>query len=154
MRMHLWVGRNIRKGRETMLTLQMNGDQCRMKRFLRVMWNMFRRCIGNSDGVSPSGQQRSGHCEDMKPVPRPDIRRRLAEAVVCLERLEAERERRGDSRFEKTAEERIVWSELIEMEMQEIDEHLSRSRSSAPRGTWTPAEGNLPKGGPHGRDDE
>ena len=59
-------------------------------------------------------------------------RERLAEAVARLERLDTERERRGDSGFGRTAESRIIWGELIELELQEIDEQVSRICGASP----------------------
>jgi hypothetical protein len=59
-------------------------------------------------------------------APAADIRRRLSEGQAALERLDAERQRRGDPRLGKTAEDRIVWGELLELELQDIDERVSR----------------------------
>jgi hypothetical protein len=73
-------------------------------------------------------------------------RHRLAEAAR-LERLEAERERQGDSHFGKTTENRIVCGELIELELQEIDEQVSRICSAAGRGPRAPIRSNLRAGG-------
>ena len=78
-------------------------------------------------------------------------RQRLAEAVGRLERLDAERERRGNPRFGKTAEARIIWGELIELELQEIDEQVGRICAAT---GWKPrAPVNLREGGAHERDD-
>jgi hypothetical protein len=57
------------------------------------------------------------------------IRRRLAEEKASLDRLDAQRGRPASSRFGKTAEDRIVWSELLELELQDIDEQVNRIRS-------------------------
>jgi hypothetical protein len=54
------------------------------------------------------------------------IRRRLAEQKARLDSLAAQRERRGDSGFGMSTEERIVWAELLELELQDIDEQVSR----------------------------
>jgi hypothetical protein len=70
-------------------------------------------------------------------------RRRLAEAVARLERLDVERERRSDSRFGKTAENRIIWGELIELELQEIDEQVSRICNSVGRSAQAATQSNL-----------
>ena len=51
---------------------------------------------------------------------------RLAEAKARLEHLDAERAYRGDPGFGKTTEERIVWGELIYLELQDIDEQVIR----------------------------
>jgi len=79
-------------------------------------------------------------------------RRRLAEAVACLERLDGERERLGDSRYGKTTENRIIWGELVELELQEIDEHMRRICSSAGRGPQAAKQSNLRTGGGHASD--
>jgi hypothetical protein len=56
---------------------------------------------------------------------------RLAEAKACLERLDAERACRGDPGFGQTTEDRIVWGELLDLELQDIDEQVSRIRQTA-----------------------
>jgi len=53
-------------------------------------------------------------------------RQRLAEEKAHLEQLDAERRRRRDSRFGKVAEDRIIWFELIELELQDLDEQVNR----------------------------
>ena len=50
-----------------------------------------------------------------------------------MEYLEAERVRRGDSLFGQSTEDRIVWSELLELELQDIDALVIES--AAPRTT-------------------
>ncbi len=67
------------------------------------------------------------------------VRRRLAEEKACLERLEAERTLRGDAAFRKATENRIVWSELLELELQDIDEQVKRLRTATGGGS-PPAE--------------
>jgi len=59
------------------------------------------------------------------------IRERLAEGNNLLVRLDGERERRHDSRFGTMTEQRIVWGELLELELQDIDEQISRICSAA-----------------------
>lgn len=59
------------------------------------------------------------------------IRQRLAEEKSCLEHLDAERAHQGDSGFGKTTEERIIWGELLELELQDIDEQVSRIAQAA-----------------------
>jgi hypothetical protein len=56
---------------------------------------------------------------------------RLRDEAARLERLDLERERLGDSRFGQFSEDRIVWSELIELELQEVDEQVNRIRDAA-----------------------
>lgn len=53
-------------------------------------------------------------------------RARLAGEKAYLDHLDEERARQGNSGFGMTAEERIVWGELLELELQDIDEQLSR----------------------------
>lgn len=64
-------------------------------------------------------------------------RARLAQEMARLDRLAAERELRNDSRFGKADEERIVWTELLDLELQDIDEQFT----------------HLDKGGLHERND-
>ncbi len=54
------------------------------------------------------------------------IPRRLAEENACLEHLLAERECRRDATLGTIAENRIVWRELLDLELQEIDEQVNR----------------------------
>jgi hypothetical protein len=59
------------------------------------------------------------------------IKQRLAEEKSLLDQLDSEREYRGDSNFRKTAEDRIVWGELLDLELQDFDEQLNRIRQTA-----------------------
>lgn len=70
------------------------------------------------------------------------IRCRLAEEKACLERLDAEREYRGDSDFGKSNEDRIVWGELLELELQDVDEQVNRICRSAGTGSGHPRAPN------------
>lgn len=54
------------------------------------------------------------------------IQQRLAEEKAYLEHLDLERVHRGDPSFNKTIEERIIWGELLELELQEVDEQIER----------------------------
>jgi hypothetical protein len=71
-------------------------------------------------------QEMQGRPATAEPHSYETTRERLSERVVCLQLLDAERERRGDLRFGKTTEDRIIWSELIELELQDIDEQVRR----------------------------
>ncbi len=51
---------------------------------------------------------------------------RLAEEKARLEHLDAERASRSDSGFGKATEDRIVWRELLDLELQDIDEQVRR----------------------------
>lgn len=61
-----------------------------------------------------------------EPVSSVTIRRRLAEERATLERLDAERVQRRNPVFGKTDEDQIVWGELLELELQDIDEQVKR----------------------------
>jgi hypothetical protein len=79
--------------------------------------------------------------------PTQTAEQRLPEEVACLERLDAERKRLGDSRFGMTTENRIVWGELIELELQEIDEQVRRACAAPGRNSRQPGKSNLREGG-------
>lgn len=51
---------------------------------------------------------------------------RLVEEKACLEHLECERAHLHNPGFGKTSEERIIWGELLDLELQDIDEQVSR----------------------------
>jgi hypothetical protein len=91
-------------------------------------------------------------CEQPASARRPDTARRVAarsrdtagarrlrEAKTALDRLETERRRRRNPGYGKAAEERIVWGELLELELQEIDEQVSRIRRAAGRDPDSPS---------------
>jgi len=66
------------------------------------------------------------------------VRERLAAEVAALEQLDCERERCHDRRLGKLTEDRIVWGELLDLELQDIDEQVSRivrATSARPRAT-------------------
>lgn len=54
------------------------------------------------------------------------VRRRLAESFVRLQNIELVRVEEDDPNYAKTIEDRIVWRELIELELQEIDERIAK----------------------------
>lgn len=54
------------------------------------------------------------------------IGRRLAEEFALLQELEFERIVRANPTFGRGAEERIVWRELIDLELQELDEQIAQ----------------------------
>ena len=53
-------------------------------------------------------------------------RQRLAQAFSSLENIELVRNRRSDRYFGRSAEERIIWRELLELELQYVDEQIER----------------------------
>jgi hypothetical protein len=59
------------------------------------------------------------------------IQQRLAEEKLLLDQLDSEREYRGDSNFRKATEDRIIWGELLDLELQDFDEQLNRIRQTA-----------------------
>jgi len=67
----------------------------------------------------------------------------------CLERLDSERKRRGDPGFGKTTEHRIVWAELLELELEQIDEEMNRMFHPPGGTTRISLNSTLPEGGPH-----
>jgi hypothetical protein len=60
-----------------------------------------------------------------------DIGRRLAREAAELDDLESERRRRRKPGFGKVAEDRIVWGELLELELQDLDERLEQTGREA-----------------------
>lgn len=50
--------------------------------------------------------------------------RRLAKSFARLRNIELVRNHRSDPEFGKTAEDRIIWRELLELELQEISGQL------------------------------
>lgn len=53
-------------------------------------------------------------------------RERLAQAVVRLRNIELARIHRGAPDFGRSAEQRIIWRELLELELQFVDEQIER----------------------------
>ncbi|HEY3835054.1 MAG TPA: hypothetical protein VGL72_00710 [Bryobacteraceae bacterium] len=49
---------------------------------------------------------------------------RLADAKACLDGIDEERKHMGKPGLGKMAEQRIVWNELLDLELQDIDEQL------------------------------
>lgn len=61
--------------------------------------------------------------------------KRLAEAFTCLEKLERQRAHGHDPVFGKFVEERIIWRELLELELQDVDEQIERISAVAGDGS-------------------
>lgn len=88
--------------------------------------------------LPPSSQAESPPAPECK---MDAIRQRLAAGKTCLEDLDTERKRRHDSGFGATTEDRVIWRELLDLELQEIDEQVSRGSAAgvagdAPREPW------------------
>lgn len=61
--------------------------------------------------------------------PAAAIRQRLAEEKANLDRLDDQRQRLMGSGYGKAVEERIVWNELLELELQDVDDQIRLTRS-------------------------
>jgi hypothetical protein len=92
--------------------------------------------------------------------PAGTLRRRLAEANASLEYLDAERESRRQPAFGKATEDRAVWRELLDLELQDIDERLTHICGTAGRATGAPpgiagdSKSHRHKGGAHEPDNQ
>ena len=133
--------------------LELKAQQSEMWRIPRAIRDCIFRGWPTSANRARSEVERQDACPDSEVRRMHTARERLAEAVARLERIDAERELRGDSRFGRTAESRIIWGELIELELQEIDEQVSRICSSAGQSTQAATQSNLRARGSHERDD-
>lgn len=115
---------------------------------------LFPRRAYSTDQRPPVSERPDGHASaSAAPCPTTTVRQRLAEGKASLEHLDAERERRGDSRFGATTEDVVVWGELIELELQDIDEQVSRICGTAGLSPQAPMKSNLREGEPHKRND-
>ena len=65
--------------------------------------------------------------------PAGSTQHRLAEAFACLEKIE--RKSAYGQVFGKFLEQRIIWRELLELELQEIDEQIERISAAAGDGS-------------------
>ncbi len=118
--------------------------------------SLFPRPAVSADPASPASDGPRGGAPNTKaePCPAKPVRKRLAKGKAALEHIEEERERRGDPRFGQTTEDRIVWNELIELELQEIDEQVSRICGPAGQSPRAPSPSNLREGGSHEHNDK
>jgi hypothetical protein len=58
---------------------------------------------------------------------------RLAKGKDILERLDAARIRQGNQCFGKTAEDKVIWCELLDLELQDLDELIGGGRKAGAR---------------------
>jgi hypothetical protein len=63
-------------------------------------------------------------------LPEGPVHQRLEEGKQRLEEIEAERQKRRDREFDREEEERIIWGELLDLELQDIDEQIRRIRNA------------------------
>ena len=70
------------------------------------------------------------------PVPTP-TRQRLTQAFSTLQGIQMMRDHLQEPRFGKAAEGRIVWRELVELELQDVDEQIERILHAAGGGRET-----------------
>jgi len=129
--------------------LEVKAEPSAIRRILRAIGNVLLRRGRRSAGERRLNSRGTAKTEPLLATMR---RQRLAEAAARLENLEAQRELHGDSHLGMTTENRIVWNELIELELQEIDEQVNRICSAADGDAKAPAKSNLREGGLHGRD--
>ncbi len=115
--------------------LELGANRSAIRKILRAIADaLFRRARIATGQTAPERERPGGRGNARKEPSRDStVRRRLAKGMTSLEHLDAERERSGDSRLGKATEDRIVWGELIELELQEIDEQVDRiCRAAAP----------------------
>jgi hypothetical protein len=67
----------------------------------------------------------------VKDVPDEKVRDRLKAARAALEHIDLKRSLRGDPNIDRTLEDRIVWRELFDLELQNLDEQIARMSESA-----------------------
>lgn len=82
-----------------------------------------------------SVRERTGAAQPVRPPERPRAARkcspsplasRLAQEKASLDQLDLQRDSRHDTGFEKMTEQKIIWNELLDLELQDIDEQISR----------------------------
>ena len=56
---------------------------------------------------------------------------RLGRAFSCLQDIELARRRRLDPHFGEWAEKRLIWRELLDLELQDVDEQIERISAAA-----------------------
>jgi hypothetical protein len=60
------------------------------------------------------------------PAPDCPTRQRLSTAFARLQNIQLVRNHRGDPSFGKSAEDRLIWRELLELELHDIDQQIER----------------------------
>jgi hypothetical protein len=65
------------------------------------------------------------------PIPVCPTGERLAESFSHLQTIQLVRNHRQDPDFAKCIEERIIWRELLDLELHEVDEQIARIAAAA-----------------------
>lgn len=71
------------------------------------------------------------HTNPGPPATPSPIQRRLAEAFVFVEHLQQQRLQGQDAMLGRFIEERLIWRELLDLELQDIDEQIEGICASA-----------------------
>jgi len=71
-----------------------------------------------------------GHAE----VPSCPSRERLALSFARLQMIQDMREQRQDPRFGRSVEDKLVWRELLDLELQDADEQIERIAEASASG--------------------
>jgi len=76
----------------------------------------------------------SGPLPPLEESPICQNHRRLMRAFCLLEEIQLARNLRGDLLYGKAVEERIVWRELLDLELQDADDQVERLLTAAQDG--------------------
>jgi hypothetical protein len=106
--------------------LEPKADQSAIREILLAPFVCFVRTLG----VLLRIWKRPGRPEISNPADEGSevIRKRLSDEKARLDEVDAERQRRGDTGLGRVREDKIIWHELIELELQEIEEQVTRIR--------------------------
>lgn len=88
-------------------------------------WNSNCSAIGRMKSQLCTLNLRAGDMPAVR-VPLCPTRQRLTQAFSRLQDIQLVRNHRQDPFFGKSAEERVIWRELLDLELQDVDEHLER----------------------------
>lgn len=76
-----------------------------------------------------NGSDNSLQCKES---PDFSISERLAQSLARISDIDLAREQRNDPAFGKGVEERLVWRELLDLELQALDEQFEKLCAAAP----------------------
>lgn len=141
-------GRRIRlngdplKGQPSKMEIPLNGPRiaqldCAMKLNRHIC--SLNLGAGNRDVGNPgTGNDNTGGAPaGVPPPPACLTRERLADAFALMEKILVDRMCQEDVAWGRIIEDRIVWRELIELELQEVDERIERIAAATGLG-WQP----------------